>query len=393
MESMALAYVTPKMLVWARTKAKLSIQELSHKFVDPDRISAWERGELQPTFSQAEDFAKKCSVPLLTLFLTDSPADEISLADLRTIGDLGRKKLSSNFRETIGDAMVRQDWYREEFPHAKPRILAKDFSLLSDVVVVAEYLRRVLWINNDLLADCKNWEDFLERLVQNAEAAGVLVMRSGVVRNNTKRKLSIEEFRGFALVDEVAPLIFINTNDTTTAQIFTVIHELVHICAGREGISNPDPTKAIHGIRNKTEAFCNKVAAEVLVPEKKFLRDWQSGHTNAENLKRIIRFYKVSNMVALRRAFDLGKIPREYFFKSVQADYARFRKLKEKEEGSEKHGGGPELFLLLPARTSRIFSDSVFVALQGGKVAYSEAARLLGLKVPTLENFAKRRAE
>ena len=392
MESMALAHVTPELLTWARMKAKLSVEQLAYKFVDADRVIAWERGDQPPTFPQAEQFARKCRVPLLTLFLTKPPADDLPLTDLRTIKDVGRKKLSPNFREAMSDAVVRQDWYREEFPNAKPRILAKQFSLESDAAEVAEYLRRTLWLNNDLLAECKNWVELLDRLAQNAEAAGVLVMRSGVVRNDNKRTLSIDEFRGFALVDDVAPLVFINTNDTTTAQIFTLIHELAHLCIGREGISNPDPTKAIEGLRNKTEAFCNRVAAEALVPQKKFLRDWQSGYTNAENLKRIVRFYKVSNMVALRRAFDLGKIPREYFFRSVQADYARFRKQKEKEEGAEKRGGGPELFLLLPARTSRKFSDSVFVALQGGKVAYTEAARLLGLKVPTLESFAKRRA-
>jgi Zn-dependent peptidase ImmA (M78 family) len=391
MESMALAHVTPKLLVWARTKAKLSREQLAHKFVDVGRIAAWEQGDQVPTFAQAEDFAKKCRVPLLTLFLTELPADEVPLTDLRTIKDTGRKKISANFHEVINDAIVRQDWYREEFPNAKPRILAKQFTLESEVVVVAEYVRRALWINNDLLAECKDWKEYFERLAQNAEAAGVLMMRSGVVRNNNKRKLSIDEFRGFALIDDVAPLIFVNTNDTTTAQIFTLIHELVHLCVGREGISNPDPTKAIEGVRNKTEAFCNKVAAEVLVPQQKFLRDWQSGFTHAENLKRIVRFYKVSNMVALRRAFDLGMIPREYFFRSIQNDYARFRKMKDKEEDGKK-SGGPELFVLLPARNSRKFTDSVFVALQGGKLAYTEAARLLGLKVPTLETFARRRA-
>ncbi len=390
MESMALAHVTPKLLVWARTKAKLSQEVLAHKFVDIDRIVAWEKGDQVPTFAQAEEFARKCRVPLLALFLTVPPPNEIPLTDLRTVKDAGRKKLSANFQEAINDVIVRQDWYREEFPTAKPRILAKEFTLESEVVEIAEYLRRTLRINNDLLGECRDWKDYLERLANNAEAAGVLVLRSGIVRNNNRRKLDIDEFRGFALIDDVAPVIFINTNDTTTAQIFTLIHELVHLCVGREGISNPDPTKAIEGARNKTEAFCNKVAAEVLVPKHKFLRDWQSGNTNAVNLKRIVRFYKVSNMVALRRAFDLGKIPREYFFKNVQSDYARFRKLKEKDEEREQRGG-PELFVLLPIRNSRRFTDSVFVALQGGKVAYTEAARLLGVAIGTLESFAKKR--
>jgi Zn-dependent peptidase ImmA (M78 family) len=391
MESMALAHVTPKLLVWARTQAKLSQDVIAHKFVDLERIAAWEKGDQVPTFPQAEEFAKKCRVPLLTLFLTDPPANEIPLTDLRTVKDAGRKKLSANFRETINDAIVRQDWYREEFPNASPRILAKQFTLESNVVEVAEYLRRTLWINNDLLAECRDWKEYLERLAQNAEIAGVLVLRSGIVRNDGKRKLDIDEFRGFALINDVAPLIFVNANDTTTAQIFTLIHELVHICIGREGISNPDPTKAIEGMRNQTEAFCNKVAAEVLVPEKRFLRDWQSTNTNSVNLKRIVRFNKVSNMVALRRAFDLGKIEKDYFFRSVRNDYERFRKLKEKEE-EHKQSGGPELFVLFPVRNSHKFTDSIFVALQGGKVAYTEAARLLGLTVPTLENFAKRRA-
>lgn len=391
MESMALAHVNPTLLVWARTKAQLSLEHIAHNFVDADRIVAWEKGERVPTFAQAEEFAKRCRVPLLTLFLTTPPSEEIPLTDLRTIKDAARKKLSANFREVMNDAIVRQDWYREEFPNIKPRILAKQFAVESDVIEVAEYLRRTLWINNDLLAECHDWKEYLERLTQNAEAAGVLVLRSGIVRNNNKRKLNVDEFRGFALIDDIVPLVFLNTNDTTTAQIFTLIHELAHLCIGREGISNPDPTKPIEGMRNKTETFCNKVAAEVLVPQQKFLRDWQSGYTIPYNLKRIVRFHKVSNMVALRRAFDLGKISREYFFRSVQNDYARFKALKKKEEEREKRGG-PELFVLLPLRNSRKFTDSIFMALQGGKVAYTEAARMLGLSLPTLETFAKRRA-
>lgn len=103
-------------------------------------------GEQVPTFPQAEEFAKKCRVPLLTLFLTDPPANEIPLTDLRTVKDVARKKLTANFQEAINDAIVRQDWYREEFPDAKPRILAKQFTLDSDIFEVADYLRKALWV-------------------------------------------------------------------------------------------------------------------------------------------------------------------------------------------------------------------------------------------------------
>jgi Zn-dependent peptidase ImmA (M78 family) len=391
MERMALAYVNPKILIWARTRAQMTPDQLSRGFVGREKIIAWESGDQVPTFTQVEHLAKKLRLPVLVFFITNPPSDELPLADLRTIKDASRKKISANFREVINDSIVRQDWYREEFPNAKPRILARRFSIDDDVIEVADHLRKALWINDELVGECADWNEFLQKLSANAERAGVLVLRSGVVRNDTKKKLDVEEFRGFTLTDDAAPLVFINSNDTTTAQIFTLIHELVHLCIDRGGISNPDPTKAIKGLRNKTELFCNQVAAEVLVPKRKFLVAWQSNLSHSENLKRIVKFFRVSNMVALRRAFDLGKLPSDYFFKAVKVDYDRFKKKKEKDE-DKKSTGGPELFAIFPVRNGRQFTESVFVALQGRKVAYTEAARLLGLKVPTLEAFAKRRA-
>jgi len=389
---MALAYVNPELLVWARTKANLAPDKVSRNFAAA-RILAWESGAQIPTFAQVEELATKYKVPLLTFFLTEPPTEVTPLTDLRTLRGAARKTLSSNFNEAINDAIVRQDWYREEFPNAKPRILSKQFSIDDDVVSVAEYVRKTLRINDDLLKECTKWRDFLDKLSENAEAAGVLVLRSSLVANNPTRKLDVKEFRGFALTDDVAPLIFINSNDTTTAQVFTLIHEVVHICINQSGISNPDPTKPLEGIRNKTELFCNRVAAEVLVPRQKFMRSWWNSLSNADNLKRIVQHYKVSNMVALRRAYDLDKISADYFFPAVKADYARFKKKEQKDEEKETSSkGGPELWVVFPIRSGRKFTESVFVSLQGGKVSHIDAARLLGLSVPTLEVFAKRRA-
>ena len=367
-------------LRWARERARTSQGELAKKLnTKAEHIALWESGETRPTFRQAQNIASKLRIPFGYLYLPAPPAERLPLQDFRTIRDAEMSSPSGEFLDLLYDVISKQSWYREllEDEETEDLPFVARFSLNDESHEIAANIASTLRIDADFRGAAPNWESFLRNLMERSESVGVLVMRSGLVAGNTHRHVSEREFRGFAISDKLAPLIFINGNDAKAAQIFTLAHELAHIWIGETGISNESPADFSH---NEVEKKCNQVAAEVLVPRTEFIRLWSSTRDVDSNLNEAVRHFRVSLLVVLRRTLELELLPADVV-------WSRYRR-EEKRRAQPARGGG-DFFRNLLSRNSRLLVGAVVKAVQAERALYTEAASLLNVKPSTIPKIAK----
>ena len=192
-------------------------------------------------------------------------------------------------------------------------------------------------------------------------------MVSGVVGSNNHRKLDPEEFRGFALADDLAPLVFINGADTKAAQMFTLAHELAHLWLGESALKDVAPSSKP---TQRIESWCNQVAAELLVPLAVLREELPHGDVAAE-VQRLARRFKVSTLVILRRLLDARQLSREAFEEAYAAELASLR--------ARPRTSGGDFYLTQAVRMSRRFVRALVASTLEGQTLYRDAFHMLGI--------------
>ena len=360
--------VRPKLLRWARERAELDIDTLISRF---PKLQAWESGEVRPTLRQLEGFAAATHTPIGYLFLPTPPTERIPIPDFRTAAHRRRGRPSPDLLDTIYLCQQRQDWYRDfARTTGEPSLTFVGSARPSDgIVETAARIRQALGFDVEERHHLPTWTDALRQFIDQADALGILVMVSGVVGSNNRRKLDPQEFRGFALADDLAPLVFVNGADTKAAQMFTLAHEIAHIWLGQSAVSDAEPGMTpSHDI----ERWADQVAAELLVPKDVFQRDYQPGPSLRDDLDRLARRFKVSTLVILRRMHDVGRLEGNDYWAAYQAELERLQALP--------RGTGGNFYLTLGARASKRFARALVASTLEGRSSFTEAFRLLGFK-------------
>jgi Zn-dependent peptidase ImmA (M78 family) len=373
------APVKPELLRWARERVGRSIEEFSARF---KKLDEWERGEAQPTFKQLEDFARATHVPFGYFFLPEPPEEHIPIPDLRTIRNQDISHPSPDLLDTIHAMQRRQAWLREELIECEAERL--DFvgsaRPADDPQGVGREMRRIVGLDDGWAAEVRTWREAVGELRRAIEELGVMAVINGVVGNNTHRKLDVEEFRGFALNDEYAPLVFVNGSDAKSAQMFTLVHELAHIWLGESALTDTGLTSQPS---QEIESWCDRAAAEFLVPAQELRACWRDVRHEEAPFEIIARRFKISPIVAGRRAMDLRLVSRETFFGFYEKYIARERRQR-------PASGGGDFYNNQNTRVGERFAIQVILAAKGGRVSFKEAYDLTGLRGGAFQEYANR---
>jgi Zn-dependent peptidase ImmA (M78 family) len=365
---MAREYVTvPKeMYLWAIERAGYKVDEFLQTHPD---VAMYVEGEKKPTIKQLEAFVATVHVPMAYLMLPSPPIEVSPIPMFR--GKAGNGKFDLNVYQTVLDIQGRQEWlsdYLVENELDKCEFAGK-YSIKTPIKDMTDNIRRHLDLEIDWMMSFSTPDKAINYLVEKMENVGICVFFNGIVGNNTHRTLDVEECRGFALVgDNDAPMIFVNNSDSKNAQMFTLAHEFTHVLvgvsAGYAGFEGE--------YHDLVETYCDKVAAEFLVPGALLIEHW----TSIEDCAKV---FNVSTLVIARRAHDEGIISDE--------EYRRFFLRYRANVQSKKKSSGGAFYKTATKRIGRLFAIHVYNAVRSKQLSYTEAYRLTGLYGKTFDKF------
>ncbi len=371
------AQITPSVIRWARERAKLTIDQAADKLGRTiTDIQKWENGEAYPTLTQARNAAKLYGRAFAVFYLPAPPEDFEPLRDFRMNKE---SEISTKSLSFIRHAQWKAEWLAEYLESDGSAKLDFVGSCNTDTPVddVVSSIMNTLDISlSDHIAS-KNHQKALSLWINKSERCGINVLRDSSVKSN--------EFRGFVIINDYAPFVFLNTNDSYASRIFTLVHELVHVWINQQGIVDP---LVFNGVSNSNdvERFCNRVAQSVLIDKDEVLKLWDSRKNVTSIVKAcqdISKEFVISPEMVARSLLDSKRISSADYQAVRDTGIELWKKHKEKQRESDSIVS-PSLIAAL--KNGYLFSQIVLNAYQTGSLSGRDASSLLNYKV---NNFGK----
>ncbi len=383
------AYITPSVLKWAREKAgfhdvKVAAQKIGRT---PEELTSWENGSGRPTIAQARKIAEVYKRSLAVFYLPEPPKGFETLRDFRRLRIDQPREYSTKLSVIIRLAEYRKKWL-SEWMKAEG---SKELDFIGSVTTntspneIAGSIRNALGISiRDQIA-CSTRRDALNLWIRCVEFSGINVMRDSSV--------DLSEARGFVLSDPFSPFLFLNSKDALAGQIFTLVHELVHLWLNQPGIMNLNEAgHAFSTTDDIIEVFCNRVTSLVLIDETEFSQSWKLANSNSDidaRIREVSDKYKVSEELIARRLLELQIISQKKYLQLRAYFQERWKQLIAQDHIKRKDtDGGPSPHLLRVLKNGRPFTSVVLTSYFQGQISSTEASSLLSAKVNNFEKLS-----
>lgn len=365
--------IAPSVLRWAQERSGRENDAYEKRFAS---WSEWATGEKAPTIKQVEEIAKYSHLPFGVFFLDTPPQVELPIPDYR-LGVTGdRSAPSQELLDVIDMSLQRQAWFQDYA--LKIGLGSADIVRASehdDPEAVAADVAAHLGFTVPGRAKLRTRADARNHLRRALEERGGLAVITSMVGNNNARMLDRNEFRGFTLADDLVPLVFVNaSDDSLSGQIFTFLHEYAHVVLRTTGVSDEDLAQEGNGV----EAWCNTLAAEVLVPSADLRAEFRPHADLTEELDRLSRRYLCSTLVVLLKLRRIGMVPAAGFDVLYRSEEKRAMDAFQLQR--TQNTGGGDFYANQPLRVGERLSRAVIADLREGGTTYTEAFRLLGLR-------------
>ncbi len=387
--------VNPKILVWARETAgltqdqaakKLGVKEAYEKSAS-ERLNTLENGEREPTRPMILKMVKWYRRPLLTFYMSLPPRKGDRGQDFRTLPEDYSQMDDFLIDTLIRNVRARQSMLRavlEEEEDVETLKFVGSAKLSDGLQTTLNILREILKIDLNEFRSKPNSREAFSLLRYRAETAGIFVLLIGDLGSH-HTTIDVGIFRGFALADNLAPFIIINSNDLPAAWSFTLIHELVHILLGQTGISGEI-------LKLPIEQFCNQVASEFLVTTDEINQILIKNSLPLSKIQEIVSKFaserNISSTMVAYRLYRIGKID----FNSWDSLKNTFRNIllkkrlerRKKAKDSEKKGG-PSYYLVRKHRLGNPLLKLVQGMMAEGSLSTSKAGKVLGVKAKNVQ--------
>lgn len=383
------AHINKNTLRFVREQKAISLNYVTRitKFKE-DKLSLWENDDSGkfPTINQAKAIAKCYRIPFAGLYMNASDINIKHLPKMRNLRTLPDAMVdNSALNLAIADVLSARDLLLESKKALKEPVA--HFNVLincpdDNVAQWAEEIRRTLGIDSNVQYKCRSTRQLYLYIRNLVEAAGAFV--------HCFTGIDTEIVRGFAIYDDLMPIIGLNNDDRYPAKTFSIIHELVHLIKRSSAVCN-DMTDSIS--LQTEEVFCNAVAGAVLVPRVNLSRqlgEYTPNEIDLDIVSSLADKFSVSKEVICRRLLDTGRISQQKYSQLITVIKLQFENdRKAAQEYRKLTGQG------IPRNMSREAIDqnssalcrTFFHGYREGIFDKQDISRYLGIKQNHIEKF------